>query len=123
MAKFDNLKSSQVLKIKAAALEIMEEAGFEVSDDVKISKCKEENNRMMTFYKDRASLDDLVSMQTNFGEKFNITVEAKDKSLFAVLVEAHEDSFISLLGEDVAAKVEEDYHEEDITAGDDDVIS
>ena len=100
MTKFEGLKSSQVLKIKAAALEIMEEAGFEVSDDVKISKCKEENRRVMTFLKNRASLDDLVSMHENFGDDFLINIEARDKANFLVSVEAEEDSFIALLGAD-----------------------
>lgn len=100
MTKFDGLKSSQVLKIKAAALEIMEEAGFEASDDVKISKCKDENRRVMTFLKNRASLEDLVSMQENFGDNFIITIEARDKANFSVSVEAEEDSFIDLLGAD-----------------------
>lgn len=93
----DGLKRSQVLKINAAVVEVMENADFETNGNEVLEKDAETGLFRISFDKDRASLKELLGIQKTLGENFSITLTAKDKKLFRLCLEASEKDFLDLL--------------------------
>lgn len=91
------LKRSEVLKIEAAIVEIMEKADFTVDENVDMKPSKEGDNYMMSFLKGKTSLQELNSIQKELGEKFTLAIIPKDKNLVVVTLEASQQEFVNLL--------------------------
>lgn len=92
------LKRSEVLKIEAAIVEIMENAGFNVLDNVDVVPTSTTGNFRMTFQKDKTSLATLNAIQDKLGNNFAISVAPMSKTIITVEIEASESDFIGLLG-------------------------
>lgn len=91
------LKRSEVLKIEAAIVEIMENANFTVDENVDMKPTKEGGNYMMSFLKAKTSLQELNSIQKELGDKFTLAIIPRDKSLIVVTIEASQQEFVNLL--------------------------
>lgn len=96
-SKMNGLKRSEVLKIEAAIVEIMESAKFEVTNDVLMTVSKTSGFCQMSFPKSVTSLEELNLIKEKLGKDFSITISAKDKSQIFVCIEAPEEAFISML--------------------------
>lgn len=91
------LKCSETLKIKAAVVEIMENAGFAVIDGGDLKPAEKEGFFLMSFQRGITSLDELVGISGMLGDNFNISIFPNDKLSINVSVEASLDSFKELL--------------------------
>ena len=92
------MKGSQIHRIVAAVLDIMEQAGFDTSVDVSLKESKEPENWMMTFEKSSTSLDELTGIKQKLGMNFRIGILAKGKDRLGINLEAKSGDFLALLG-------------------------
>lgn len=92
------LKGSEILKIEAAVLEVMEHVGFDPEFSQMMLQEAENGKWMMVFYKKDTSLADLLAARNRLGEHFDMFLEARDKYSMKIIVVAEADSFITLLG-------------------------
>lgn len=91
------LRRSEVLKIEAAIVEIMENAGFTVDENVEMKPTKNGDNYTMSFPKGKTSLQELNSIQKELGEKIIMGVLPRDKNLLMVSLEASQQEFVNIL--------------------------
>ena len=93
----NEMKGSQIHRIVAAVLDIMEQAGFDTSVDVSLKESKEPEIWMMTFEKNSTSLDELTGIKQKLGADFQISILAKAKDKLSIKLEAKSDDFLNLL--------------------------
>lgn len=91
------LKRSMVLKIEAALVEIMEDAGFNVMENVVVVPAQIEGHFKMTFEKGSTSLATLNAIQEKIGSCFEISISPVARTVIAVEIEASEKDFVKLL--------------------------
>ena len=91
------LMGSQVLKIKAAVLEVMEKNGFEPTEDVGLAAAKDKNVWQMSFVCRETALDILNIISEELGSGFALRL-AWAKNGIAVTVEAPDTAFMALAG-------------------------
>lgn len=92
------LKRSEVLKIEAAVVEILENAIIDVKENVEVNHGSEPDSLQMTFQMDGTSLSELNKIQGDFGENFSIAINPKDKMHINVRIEAPVSDYLKLLG-------------------------
>lgn len=98
-AKIKDLRRSELLRIEAAVVEVMEKAQFEVKGTLDFNPSRtNEGNYCMSFCKDKTDLQELMTIKENLGDDFDITVSGRDKTSVLVTVEAPEETFINMLG-------------------------
>jgi hypothetical protein len=91
------MKASEVCKITASVLEIIENAKFVTSMESRIQECADQPGRWkIVFQKDSTNLDELVSVKAQLGEHFAINVTPKDKTTLVVTIEADSKDFMAL---------------------------
>lgn len=91
------MKGSEVHKMVAAVLEVMEKAQFESQVNVNIEESDDPSRWMMSFLKKTTSLNELEDVKNELGENFTIKVAPRDKSSVTVVLEAPSTAFIGLL--------------------------
>lgn len=92
----EQMKASEIHKIVAAVLEIVEEADFDPQVDVKLQE-QEEGVWLMDFIKKETSLNELNSIKDKLGKNFSVKVSTKDAKRLLVSVAAPAQDFISLM--------------------------
>lgn len=94
------MKGSEVHRIVAAVLEVMEKAEFDTSVDVTLQQADTKENEperwKMVFQKKNTTLDELNVIKVELGKNFRIAIGAKDKSALLVSIEAPANDFIVL---------------------------
>lgn len=98
-SKFDGLMGSEILKIKAAVLEVMEGVGFNSQEEVGLKESSADDTWSMVFPKKSIELRELRDVSHKLGKNFNIRLEAHSKDVFDIILEAPKDEFKKLLGE------------------------
>ena len=92
------MKASEIHRITASVLEIIETAKFTPSVDTRIQECAEQPDKWrMAFLKEEVTLDELASVRGQLGEHFSVTVTPKDKATLLITVEANSKDFVSLI--------------------------
>ena len=92
------MKASEVHRITASVLEIIETAKFTPSVDTRIQECSEQPDKWsMVFLKEGVTLDELASVRGQLGEHFPINVTPKDKGMLHVTIEASSKDFVALI--------------------------
>ena len=98
------MKASEIHRIVAAVLEVVEKAGFEPQVDVTLQLCKEKEAKeeqsekwKMAFQKENTNLDELNAVKGELGANFKVIIEAKDKTSLLISIEAPSEDFIALL--------------------------
>lgn len=95
--KLWSLKKSESLKLQAAIVEIMEDAGFDVSGNVDITP-GEDNLLNMSFIRTASiTLEEISSIKEKLGKNFSVVVKPKDKVSLIVAIEASQEDFILIL--------------------------
>lgn len=95
--KLNEMKGSEVHRIVAAVLEIVENAQFEPQMDVTLQETEEPDSWKMVFQKKSTDLDELNGIKEQLGNNFTVKVSAKDKSSISIAVVAPSGDFIQLL--------------------------
>lgn len=98
-SKFDGLMGSEILKIKAAILEVMEGVGFNSQEEVGLKESSADDTWSMVFPKKSIELKELKDVNNKLGRNFTIKLEAHSKEVFDIILEAPKDEFKKLLGE------------------------
>ena len=93
----NEMKGSQIHRIVAAVLDVMEQAGFNTSARVDLKEVKDTENWMMTFEKNGTSLDELAGIRQNLGTDFQISILPRSKDRLDIRLEAKNAVFLSLL--------------------------
>lgn len=91
------MRASEVHRIVAAVLEVMEKAQFEPKVDVELQETDKPENWKMVFQKKCSNLNELNNIKNELGKNFNVCLEPKDKTSLTIIVEAPSEDFISLL--------------------------
>jgi len=91
------MKASEVHRIVAAVLEVMEKAQFEPSVDVTLEETKDPEKWKMDFQKKSSSLQELKGIKEELGKNFNVNIFPKSKEALVVSIEAQMDDFVTLL--------------------------
>lgn len=95
--KLGSLKKSESLKLQAAIVEVMEDAGFDVSGNVDITT-NEDGKLSMSFVRTTTiSLKEISSIKEKLGANFSVVVKPKDKVSLTVAIEASQEDFIMIL--------------------------
>ena len=95
--KLNEMRGSQIHRVVAAVLDIMEQAGFETSVDVSLKESKEPDQWMMTFEKNSTTLDELAGIRQKLGENFQVIIRTKTKDKLGIILEAKNVDFLALL--------------------------
>lgn len=96
--KLSELKGSEIHKIVAAVLEVMEKAGFESDVNVTLEETKEENVWSMVFNKKSCTLAELLRVKNELGENYEITILPPKKQAVFISIQAPSQDFINKLG-------------------------
>lgn len=92
-----SMKGSDIHKIIAAVLEIMEKVNVPNLVDAKLQTDKEDESIWkMDFQKKETNLDELTTIKNELGSNFSVNISSNSKSLLISVV-AKSDDFISLL--------------------------
>ena len=91
------MKGSEIHRIVASVLEIMEKAGFSPQVDVKLQE-PEEGTWKMDFAKNNSNLDEMNNIKSELGINFNIDVYPKDAKHVLISIVAPSLDFITLIG-------------------------
>lgn len=90
-------KASEIHRIIAAVLEVMEKAQFEPQVDAALQQTEDPNKWKMVFTKKDTSLDELTLIKNELGKDFNVKIMPKNNSLISIGIEASCEEFESLL--------------------------
>ena len=100
----NQMRASEVHRIVAAVLEVIENAQFEPQVDVALQVCeskeaKEEQPEKwkMVFQKRNTDLDELNAIKGELGKNFTVRIATKDKSAILISIEAPSGDFVALL--------------------------
>ncbi len=96
-SKLQQMRASEIHRIIAAVMEIMEKAKFEPKVNAELQEVKDTDHWKMMFAKQNTSLDELTSIKNELGKNFGITIRPKDKENVFISVEAPVQDFMSLL--------------------------
>lgn len=91
------LKKSESLKLQAAIVEVMEDAGFDVSGNVDITTGEDDKLSMSFIRTTTISLEEISSIKEKLGDNFSVVVKPKDKTSLIVGIEATQEDFIKIL--------------------------
>ncbi len=95
--KMDGLKGSEVLRIKAAVVTVMEDAAdFSATSDPDLKE--EDGIYKMSFRKRNTSLEELENVQKSLGKNFNISVASASKDEITITLSAGKNDFTHLIG-------------------------
>jgi len=92
----NEMKGSEIHRIIAAVLEVIEKAGFETRKDADLQEAGTPESWKMVFYKKNTNLDELNGVKKELGKNFAVNVQPKDKTTLSVIVEAPSGDFITL---------------------------
>ena len=95
--KLNQMKASEVHRIIATVLEVMENANFETKVDVILQECEEPDRWKVVFQKKTTSLEELNGIKQELGENFKVTLAPKDKTALTIIVEAPSNEYAALL--------------------------
>lgn len=94
------MKGSEIHRIVAAVLEVMEKAQFDTQVDValQLADTKEDGAEdwKMVFQKKETSLDELNGIKGELGKNFSVTIGTKDKTALLVIIKAPAGDFVAL---------------------------
>lgn len=100
----NQMKASEVHRIVAAVLEVIEKANFEPQVDVALQVCDKKDDKeeqqerwKMVFLKKDTDLDELNAIKGELGNNFTVKIGTKDKAALLISIEAPSVDFISLL--------------------------
>ena len=98
------MRASEIHRIVAAVLEVIEKAQFEPQVDVALQVCenkeadKEQPEKWkMVFMKKNTNLDELIAIKSELGSNFSVKIDAKDKTALSISIEAPSNDFVTLL--------------------------
>lgn len=94
----NEMKGSEIHRIIAAVLEVIEKAGFETRKDADLQESDTPESWKMAFCKRSTNLDELNGVKSELGKNFAVKVLPKDKSGVSVIIEAPTKDFVALLG-------------------------
>ena len=90
-------KGSSVLEIEAAVLRVMEKVNFQPKEiDTELTEAKTEGFLVMVFVAKELTGNNLVNLQSEFGEKFTLKILGKSKNDIFLQVEAPNAEFLNL---------------------------
>lgn len=88
------LKGSEILKVEAAILEVVEEYGFSLDKDLGIVESQDNaNNWIMAFTTGEKELEDLAEVKNKLGERFRVRIVPKSKGAFLFRIEGPSEEF------------------------------
>ena len=94
------MKGSEIHRIVAAVLEVMEKAQFDTQVDVALQLADAMDdgteNWKMVFQKKETSLDELNGIKGELGKNFSVTIGTKDKTALLVIIKAPAGDFVTL---------------------------
>ena len=91
------MKASEIHRIMAQVLEIVEKAQFTPQVDVGIKECSDHPEKWkMVFLKNNTSLEELTGLKNKLGQNFNVNVAPRDKSMLLITIEAPSADFVAL---------------------------
>ena len=93
------MRGSEIHRMMAAILEVMEKAQFEPQVDLSIREAADSSTWMMAFQKKATNLDELSGIKAELGGHFTVRIEPRDKGSVTVVLEAPATDFIGLLKE------------------------
>lgn len=93
----NEMKASEVYRITAAVLEIIEKAQFKTTMDAHIQEAGKPERWKMVFTKDSTNLDELNCIRGELGKDFSVNVTPKDKTMLVISIEASTDDFKGLI--------------------------
>ena len=98
----NQMKASEVHRIVAAVLEVIEKAQFEPQVDVALQVCKVEKEEQqevwkMVFQKKSTDLDELNAIKSELGKNFSVKIDTKDKAALLISIEAPSEDFVALI--------------------------
>ena len=100
--KIEGLKGSEVLKIKAAVVETMENsAGITATEDPDIKELPD-GSCQMSFKKKDTTLSELSKIKMKLGEKFDIEIN-HGKDAMQIILNAPTEAFTRLIGKEMPA--------------------
>lgn len=91
------MKASEIHKITAAVLEIIERAQFKTTMDAHIQEAGKPERWKMVFTKGDTNLDELSNIRGELGKNFFVNVTPKDKTMLLISIEAAMDDFKGLI--------------------------
>jgi len=98
------MKASEVHRIVAAVLEVIEKAQFEPQVDVALQVCENKDAKddvaekwKMVFQKKDTNLEELNAIKSELGNNFSVNIGTKDKTALLISIEAPSGDFIALL--------------------------
>lgn len=101
--KVEGLRGSEVLKIKAAVVEVMENAaGISITEDPDIKNDTARNLCQMSFKKKDTNLGELSKIKMKLGEKFDIDIQ-HSKEAMQIILNAPTEAFTRLIGKEMPA--------------------
>ncbi len=90
-------KGSSVMEIEAAVLRVMEKVNFQPKEiDTELTEAKTEGCLVMVFVAKELTGNNLVNLQSEFGEKFTLKILGKSKNDIFLQVEAPNAEFLNL---------------------------
>lgn len=104
--KVEGLMGSEVLKIKAAVVEVMEKAaGVTITEDPDIKHEADKDVCQMSFNKKDSSLEELSKIQQELDDKFSIGI-VHTRECIKIILTAPTAAFTRLIGKDLPKKPE-----------------
>ena len=96
--KLEGKSGSEILRIQAAVLEVMERAEFHPSEiNTELCEAQDKNNWLMVFVKEEVSTKDIGNVIRGLGSDFRMTIKGRSKANVFVCLEAPKDSFMRLI--------------------------
>ena len=99
--KVEGLRGSEVLKIKAAVVEVMENAaGISITEDPDIKHDAVKGLCQMSFKKKDTTLSELSKIKMKLGERFDIEIN-HGKDAMQIILNAPTEAFTRLIGKEM----------------------
>ena len=92
------MKASEVYRITAIVLDILEKAQFETREDSMLQQSETEGRWKMVFRKGGTTISELTGIREQLGKNFEVTVMPKDKQALVISIEASAEDFKALTG-------------------------
>ncbi len=96
--KLEGKNGSEILRIQAAVLEVMERVEFHPSEiNTELCEAQDKNNWLMVFVIEEVSSKDIGNVIRGLGNDFRMTIKGRSKANVFVCLEAPKDSFMRLV--------------------------
>lgn len=96
--RLEGKNGSEILRIQAAVLEVMERADFHPSEiNTELCEAQDTNNWLMVFVKEEVTTKEIGNVIRGLGSDFRMTIKGRSKANVFVCLEAPKESFMRLV--------------------------